>query len=114
MARSRYRDEDDEEEDEEDERPSRRGRRSIRRDDDEDEDDEEEERPSRRRGSSRAVGFRCPYCDTDETPTRRKKVSSGGWVMFVVLIFLCLPLCWLGLLMTEDTKVCSDCGIKLG
>jgi DNA-directed RNA polymerase subunit RPC12/RpoP len=62
----------------------------------------------------RRRGFRCPYCGTDEPPIRRSRVSTGGWIVFVALLFVCLPLFWVGLLMTEEYTVCYDCGIKLG
>ncbi|MBY0525210.1 MAG: hypothetical protein K2R98_17520 [Gemmataceae bacterium] len=61
------------------------------------------------------VGFHCPYCNTCKPPYTQRKVSTAGWIFFwVLLLFLCLPLCWIGLFMCEDQKVCSSCGIKLG
>jgi transcription elongation factor Elf1 len=72
-------------------------------------DDDRERR--RRHG----VGFRCPYCNTDTPPLTRSKVSTGGWVTFILLLLLfCWPLCWIGLLIKEEYHVCTDCGMKLG
>jgi DNA-directed RNA polymerase subunit RPC12/RpoP len=66
-------------------------------------------------GDGHDVGFRCPYCGSRQLPQRRSKISAGGWVMFwILLLFLCFPLCWIGLLMKEEYLVCYDCGIKLG
>ena len=59
-------------------------------------------------------GFMCPYCHRTATPLVQKKVSTAGWIVLVVLLFLCFPLFWIGLLMKEDYRVCSQCGIKLG
>lgn len=59
-------------------------------------------------------GFRCPYCNSQFPPRVQKKISTGGWIVFAVLAFTCLPLCWIGLLMTEEQRVCSSCGCKLG
>ncbi len=97
-----------------------RGRSSRYRDDDDDDEEEYDDRPSRRsrrssRGSSRGGGFRCPYCGTDAPPRTREKTSTAGWIMFWMLfIFLCWPLCWIGFLMKESHRECVDCGMKLG
>ena len=60
------------------------------------------------------MAFQCPYCQTAAPPVRDSRISTGGWVVFAILVFLCLPLCWIGLLMKEDYTTCRDCGIKLG
>jgi lipopolysaccharide-induced tumor necrosis factor-alpha factor len=83
--------------DDEDDRPSRRYR-------DDDDDDEDEDRFSLRRG------FRCPHCRSRERPNVSSQVSPAGWVVFVMMIMFCVPLCFIGLLMTEETRTCSDCG----
>jgi DNA-directed RNA polymerase subunit RPC12/RpoP len=109
--RGRDRDEDDEEErsvrrgrdddqDDEDDRP-RRSRRSERED-----DDDRDERPSR-------GGYRCPYCGTRRPPIVRQQVSQTGWIVFVLLLIFTVCLFWIGLLIKEDVRVCSECGMKL-
>jgi hypothetical protein len=75
-----------------------------------DEPAEERRRPRRSDG----VGFRCPFCGTSEPPNVDSKVSTGGWVLFVVLLISCFPLCFIGLFVREDYRVCSSCGVKLG
>jgi hypothetical protein len=90
-----------------DDRPSRRRRRRDDEDDYDDRDDRDD-RPSRRRG------FRCPFCHTAAPPFVRKRISMGGWVLFVILLLACFPLCLFALLITEDYRVCSECGINLG
>jgi len=49
-------------------------------------------------------------------PMTYSKVSTGGWIVFVFLMLTCfgILLAWIGLLMKENYKVCSQCGIKLG
>jgi hypothetical protein len=34
--------------------------------------------------------------------------------MFVLLLFVCFILCWIGLLMTEQERFCAHCGSKVG
>jgi hypothetical protein len=70
----------------------------------------------RHRKPAGVVGFVCPYCGTDAPPTVRSDVSQTGWIVFFVLLFSCfgLLLCWLGLLIREVRRECSQCGIRLG
>ena len=60
------------------------------------------------------VGFKCPYCQTHAAPILERKITTGGWILFAVLLLLCFPLCWLGLLIKEDHRICSFCGLGLG
>jgi DNA-directed RNA polymerase subunit RPC12/RpoP len=71
--------------------------------------DEDDYRPRRRRR-----GFRCPYCGTDEPPDAVRYTSATGYATFVILLFMCFPLCIFGLMMKETYHRCSDCGITLG
>jgi hypothetical protein len=85
---------------EDDDRPSRRSRRSR----------------SRRRSRSEfryGIGSVCDRCGSDSPPIYRSEISVGGWITFVVLLLVCWPLCFLGLLMKDDYRVCSDCGARL-
>jgi hypothetical protein len=90
--------------------PSERPSRRPAIDDIDDDDDRPSRRPSRRRGG---LGSVCPYCGSDAPPIFTSQISSGGWVVLVVMLLLCWPLFWIGLLMKEDVKKCSDCGAKL-
>lgn len=56
----------------------------------------------------------CPYCHTHAPAIIRQRISTGGWITFVVLLFVFLPLFWIGLLIKEDYYVCCGCGIRLG
>jgi hypothetical protein len=42
------------------------------------------------------------------------KISTGGWIVFVAMLFLCFPLFWVGLLIKDEYKVCCECGTRLG
>jgi predicted Zn finger-like uncharacterized protein len=79
---------------------------------------DDDDRPRRRRRVRRVyvdVGFRCVYCNTSDWPLERSKVSTAGWIFFwVFLLFLCFPLCWIGLFFKEDYRVCSRCGMRIG
>ena len=127
----RRRDDRDDDDRDDDDRPRRSSRRSSRRDDDdEDEDDDEDRRPRRRssrrdddddddyrpRRRSRGQSFHCPYCDSERTPVVKKETSQVGWIVFFVLlcsVAFCW-LCWVGFFITEDKRMCRDCGMKLG
>jgi predicted Zn finger-like uncharacterized protein len=69
-------------------------------------------RESRQRESN--VGFRCPFCQANDPPEVKSRISTAGWVIFVILLIACFPLCIIGLFIREDYRVCSSCGIKLG
>lgn len=62
----------------------------------------------------RPRGFLCPYCGAQSPPIVRQQISTAGWVLFVVLLLVCFPLCIVALFVKEDYRVCSGCGIKLG
>jgi hypothetical protein len=76
--------------------------------DDEDEDDRDY-RPRRR-----TRGFSCPFCGSTGAPITKSRISSAGWVVFVVLLLFCFPLFWIGLLMKEQYRECYECGSRLG
>jgi hypothetical protein len=59
-------------------------------------------------------GYHCPRCGTGVPPQVKRKVSTGGWVVFVAMLFVCFPLFWIGLLMKEEERVCSMCFARLG
>jgi DNA-directed RNA polymerase subunit M/transcription elongation factor TFIIS len=65
-------------------------------------------------GQKRRKGFECPYCHTDESPIVDSQISTAGWVIFVVLLIACFPLCIIGLFVKESYRRCSACGIRLG
>lgn len=58
--------------------------------------------------------YHCPFCRSTAKPVLERKVSTVGWILFAVFMVCCFPMFWIGLLLREDVKVCSDCGTKLG
>lgn len=90
-------------------------------DEDVEEDDDDDYKSSRQHRSPRPrrrlrprSRFCCPYCGSEEHPLIRSKVSGGGWVIFVIVLLIFFPLCWVGLLMRERYHVCYDCGVRVG
>jgi hypothetical protein len=65
------------------------------------------------RRSRPAVGFCCPFCQSNLAPKVKRKISTGGWVTFVALLIFCFPLCIIGLFIKDEYRVCRSCGIKL-
>jgi hypothetical protein len=62
------------------------------------------------------AGFTCRFCRTTAPPITRSKVSKTGWVLFLLLTISCFGifLAWIGLLIREDYKSCSHCGVRIG
>ncbi len=62
------------------------------------------------------IGFKCPFCQSTRPPLIRQKISTAGWVWFIILFGSCIGtfICWIGLLMKDDYRVCGSCGITLG
>jgi DNA-directed RNA polymerase subunit RPC12/RpoP len=56
--------------------------------------------------------YRCPRCGSEAPPLKTRRISTAGWVTFGVLMFLCLPLFWIGLLIQEDYFSCPACGAR--
>ncbi len=57
--------------------------------------------------------YKCPYCQHEGPPRIEKKMSSNGWILFIVLLMLCFPLCWIPFVMDdmkEEKRRCMSCG----
>jgi ssDNA-binding Zn-finger/Zn-ribbon topoisomerase 1 len=65
------------------------------------------------RHSRPPAGFCCPFCKSILAPKVKRKISTGGWMTFVALLIFCFPLCFIGLFIKEEYRVCRSCGIKL-
>jgi hypothetical protein len=89
--------------------------RPSRRPDDDDDDDDLDDRPSRRRSNRRrgGLGSVCQYCGSDAPPIYSSQISAAGWIVLVLMLVFCWPLFWIGLLIKEDVKKCSECGARL-
>lgn len=64
-------------------------------------------------GPGPAPGVYCPYCRMQVAPVMLQRVSAAGWVVFALLLFFCVPLCWIGVLMKESYTACGQCGRPL-
>ena len=63
------------------------------------------------------MSFKCPFCGHEGPPAITKEMSTTGWVLFIVLLLACLPLCWLPFVISgcqDDIRKCASCGTKLG
>jgi DNA-directed RNA polymerase subunit M/transcription elongation factor TFIIS len=66
-------------------------------------------RPRRRRRRS----FRCPHCGATDPPAVTTAVSTTGWTLFGVGIFVFFPLAFLGLLIRDNWQACVRCGRRI-
>lgn len=57
--------------------------------------------------------FRCPHCFSRFLPRTERRISTGGWITFAVLLVFFFPLFWIGLLIKEDVTVCQSCNTKI-
>lgn len=60
-----------------------------------------------------ASSYRCPYCNSPYPPLSNRRISSGGWITFAVLVAIFFPIAWVGLLMQENYLRCSQCRVVL-
>lgn len=58
--------------------------------------------------------YRCPHCMSQFLPRVERRISTGGWITFAVLLVFFFPLFWIGLLIKEDVRTCPSCNAKVG
>jgi hypothetical protein len=56
----------------------------------------------------------CPCCGCRDRPFCSSRISTGGWVVFAVLLVFFFPLFWIGLLMKDTFYHCRRCGYCFG
>ena len=62
-----------------------------------------------------AGNYRCPNCGTQYFPIVERRISTAGWTVFAaLLIFTMGLLCWIGLLIKEEVRICPVCRTKVG
>jgi hypothetical protein len=59
------------------------------------------------------ANFQCPFCQTTRLPVVATRISTGGWIVFAALIIACFPLCFIGLFIKEEYRMCSWCRAAL-
>ena len=64
-------------------------------------------------GHDERARFRCPFCQSNLAPKRKRKISTAGWVTFSLLLVFCFPLCIIGLFIKDENHVCRGCGVTL-
>lgn len=58
-----------------------------------------------------APTWTCEACGFVGFPQRTKEMSPLAWMVFVILIFLCIVLCWIPFVsMKRDMEICPRCG----
>lgn len=55
------------------------------------------------------AGFRCPHCQSTAPPVVAKRIGAAGWIVFFALLIFCFPLCFIGLFIKEEYRMCSWC-----
>lgn len=59
----------------------------------------------------------CPFCKYEGTPIIEERINTQGWIVFAILLFVCLPLCWIpfvGNSFKEQLIRCPSCGLSIG
>jgi DNA-directed RNA polymerase subunit RPC12/RpoP len=64
-------------------------------------------------GKSSQSGFKCVNCGTRQTLVKTTKISTGGVIFMIAMLFICFPFALLGLLMTEKKLFCQRCGTEV-
>lgn len=61
-------------------------------------------------------GYRCPFCNSPHAAMRKTKVSTAGWIVFLVFLLTvaCFPLCVVGLFLRDEYRVCPSCNMNVG
>ena len=57
--------------------------------------------------------WRCPYCQASAGAYSKKHITSGGCLVSLLLLVFFFPLCWLGLLFTDERTYCRTCHTRL-
>ncbi|HEX8458273.1 MAG TPA: LITAF-like zinc ribbon domain-containing protein [Pyrinomonadaceae bacterium] len=55
------------------------------------------------------VYFRCPHCQSTAPPVIAKRIGTAGWIVFFTLLIFCFPLCFIGLFIKDEYRMCSWC-----
>jgi hypothetical protein len=100
-------------EDTDEPRKKKKRKRSSRYDDDEFDDEDEFDDDYDDREFERGHRVRCPFCRKKGEPYIREQISQQGWIVFIVLLFVFFPICFIGLFMKERIRYCRRCHSRL-
>jgi hypothetical protein len=64
-------------------------------------------------GGAMTPALLCPYCGNHAPAIVNSKTATAGWVIFVVLLIIFFPLCWIGFFFQEQYYVCARCGSRI-
>ena len=81
---------------------------------DKDWDEDFEEAKTAKRANR--AGIRCPFCGNEGMPVITKQINTTGWVLFILALLFCLPLCFIPFVSNgckDEIRKCSTCGSKL-
>jgi uncharacterized membrane protein len=58
--------------------------------------------------------FRCPSCGYAGHAMITERVSTGGWIVFAVLLLVCFPIFWIPLITMKERKAqCPNCRLMV-
>lgn len=57
--------------------------------------------------------YHCPRCSSQIFPRTVRQISTGGWIVFAVLLVTFFPLFWIGFLIKDEVRICPVCNLKL-
>jgi ribosomal protein L40E len=58
------------------------------------------------------TNYKCMRCGTNHPPVIQRQISTGGWIVFAVLLVTFFPLFWIGLLIKDNAMICPVCNFK--
>lgn len=74
------------------------------------------QQPVQQWGGAPPIGvWTCPYCRAPGRPVHLTSISTAGWILAIVLFFVCLPIFWIPLLsMKSYQQKCPTCHSNIG
>jgi hypothetical protein len=57
--------------------------------------------------------FQCRSCGYTGYAMIVNKISTAGWIVFAMMLLFCIPLFWIGLLITENKSQCPNCKVEI-
>lgn len=70
--------------------------------------------PAKHLPAVRDLGGACYNCGSMAAVHTRSQMSQAGLIVMVVMLMVCFPLFFIGLMMKETYYVCPSCGVRRG